>query len=89
MTNSLSNTDCLAMIGQTYNFNLKTLKDFQQHPGICRVVGVAVHESNPAELLLLEIGDKHPDFYSTIDLGEIYPAKSFSPETQISMSNTV
>ncbi|MDZ7924355.1 MAG: hypothetical protein U5M23_09860 [Marinagarivorans sp.] len=91
MTNPLSNADCLAMIGQTYIFKLKTFKDFQQHPGICRVSGVCIHDSNPCRITTqLAIGDNQfLIIYSTVDLGEIYPAKSHSPEAQIIMSNTV
>jgi hypothetical protein len=78
----------LAMVGKHYHFAFVNPKLYQKDPGYCRVIGVALHELECAELLILEEGASDPDFYTVDDLVFSLNAH-IQPNTNITMSNTL
>ena len=52
MTQAQINTMYLDMIGSHYHFTFAQAKPFHKDPGYCRVVGVALHETESPELEL-------------------------------------
>ena len=86
--NAQTNPIYLDMVGKHYHFAFVSPKLYQKDPGYCRVVGVALHELECAELLILEEGAPDPDFYSVQDL--VFSLSSHGlPNADITMSNTV
>ena len=86
--NAQTNPIYLDMVGKYYHFAFANSKLYQKDPGYCRVVGVALHELECAELLILEEGASDPDFYPVDDLVFSLNAH-IQPNTNITMSNTV